>query len=84
MVMCLAFAIATCTPADIVLVDEWLSVHNQDFAQKAQEGLGAMLDSAKIFFLASHNETLVRQNCNWALRLEHGKMLSLEPIRENS
>ncbi len=84
MVMRLAFAVATSTPADIVLMDEWLSVGDQDFAHKAQARLGAMLDSAKIFFLASHNENLIRRNCNWALRLEHGKMVSLEPIRENS
>ena len=80
MVMRLAFAVVTSTPADIVLMDEWLSVGDQDFAQKAQARLGAMLDSAKIFFLASHNETLVRKNCNWVLRLEHGKMAALEAI----
>lgn len=84
MVMRLAFAIATSTPADIVLMDEWLNVRDEDFARKAQARLGAMLDSAKIFFLASHDENLVRKNCNWALRLDHGKMVSLEPIRENS
>jgi lipopolysaccharide transport system ATP-binding protein len=84
MVMRLAFSIATSTPADIVLMDEWLNVRDRDFAQKAQARLEAMLDDAKIFFLASHDETLVRKNCNWALRLEHGKMVSLEPIGENA
>ena len=80
MVMRLAFAVATSTPADIVLMDEWLSVGDQDFVQKAQARLGAMLDSARMFFLASHNEDLIRRNCNWLLRLEHGKMAALEPI----
>ena len=84
MVMRLAFAVATSTPADIVLMDEWFSVGDQDFAQKAQARLGALLDSAKIFFLASHNEDLIRKNCNWVLRLAHGKMVSLEAIGENS
>lgn len=84
MVMRLAFAIATSTPADIVLMDEWLNVRDQDFARKAQARLGAMLDSAKIFILASHDENLVRKNCNWVLRLEHGKMVSLERVGENS
>lgn len=84
MVMRLAFAIATSAPADIVLMDEWLNVRDQDFAQKAQARLGALLDSAKIFFLASHDTNLIRKNCNWALRLEHGKMVSLEAIGENS
>lgn len=79
MVMRLAFAVATSTPADIVLMDEWLSVGDQDFSHKAQTRLIAVLDSAKILFLASHNETLVRKNCNWVLRLAHGKMVSLTP-----
>lgn len=84
MVMRFAFAVATSTPADIVLMDEWLSVGDQDFAQKAQARLGALLGSTKILFLASHNESLVRKNCNWVLRLEHGKMASLEAIGERA
>ena len=80
MVMRLAFAVATSTSADIVLMDEWLSVGDQDFSLKAQVRLGNLLDKAKILFLASHSEALVRQNCNWILRLEHGKMASLEKI----
>lgn len=84
MVMRLAFAIVTSTPADIVLMDEWLSVGDRDFAHKAQARLEAMLDRAKIFFLASHNENLIRKNCNWVLRLEHGKMVALEPVGERS
>ena len=80
MIMRLAFAVATSTPADIVLMDEWLSVGDHDFAQKAQARLAAMLDNAKILFLASHNEDLIRRNCNWVLRLEHGKMAALDAI----
>jgi ABC-type polysaccharide/polyol phosphate transport system ATPase subunit len=55
-------------------------VGDRNFAHKAQARLGALLDSAKIFFLASHNEALIRKNCNWALRLEHGKIVALKPI----
>jgi lipopolysaccharide transport system ATP-binding protein len=80
MVMRLAFAVATSMPADIVLMDEWLSVGDQGFAQKAQARLAALLDSAKILLLASHSEELIRRNCNWVLRLEHGKMVSLDAI----
>lgn len=80
MLMRLAFAVATCAPADIVLMDEWLSVGDEDFASKAQARLSAILDNAKIMFLASHNEQLVRQNCNWLMRLAHGRITALEPI----
>jgi lipopolysaccharide transport system ATP-binding protein len=80
MVMRLAFAVATSTPADIVLMDEWLSVGDQAFEVKARARLKSVLTGAKILFLASHNEELVRNNCNWILRLDHGKMISLEPV----
>lgn len=80
MLVRLAFAVATSFPADIVLMDEWLSVGDEAFAQKAQARLGALLDKAKILFLASHSEELVRRNCNWVLRLERGKMVSLDPL----
>ena len=84
MVMRLAFAVATSMPADIVLMDEWLSVGDQDFAQKAQVRLASLLDKAKILFLASNSEELVRQNCNWALSLEHGRMVSLQPVAKKA
>ena len=72
-------------------MDEWLSdniggkarrhhVGDEAFAQKAQARLGALLDKAKILFLASHSEELVRRNCNWVMRLERGKMVSLDPL----
>jgi lipopolysaccharide transport system ATP-binding protein len=80
MIMRLAFAVATSTPADIVLMDEWLSVGDEDFAHKAQARLVSLLDQAKILFLASNSEELIRRNCNWVLRLEHGKKVSLDAI----
>ena len=70
--------------ADIVLMEEWLSIGDQEFAQKAQARLGAVLDQATILFLASHDEALIRKNCNWLLRLQHGKMVALERIRQSS
>lgn len=80
MLMRLAFAVATSTPADIVLMDEWLSVGDESFAVKAQARIGTLLENAKILFLASHSEELVRRNCNWLLRLAHGRLASLEAI----
>jgi lipopolysaccharide transport system ATP-binding protein len=80
MSMRLAFAVATCFPADIVLMDEWLSVGDADFSQKAQIRLGNMIRESQILVLASHDERLIRENCNKILRLEHGEIISLEKI----
>lgn len=80
MVMRLAFAISTCISADIILMDEWLSVGDPAFREKAQQRLQRMLDQAKILVLASHDERLIRDNCNRILRLDHGGLVSDERV----
>lgn len=80
MAMRLAFAVSTSVPADIILMDEWLSVGDASFARKSQERLNRLLDQAHILVLASHDEQLVRTNCNKILRLDHGKAVAFGPI----
>ncbi len=75
MAMRLAFAISTSVAADIVLMDEWLSVVDQEFSAKAQRRLRQMVDNAKILVLASHDPALLAANCNRIIRLEHGKIV---------
>jgi lipopolysaccharide transport system ATP-binding protein len=74
MAMRLAFAISTSVPADIILMDEWLSVGDAEFANKAQARLNGLIEQAKILVIASHNENLIRSNCNRVLRLDHGRV----------
>lgn len=80
MVMRLAFAISTCVSTDIILMDEWLSVGDLAFREKAQQRLRRMLDRAKILVLASHDEQLIRDNCNRILRLDHGRLVGDERV----
>lgn len=80
MSMRLAFAISTCIAADIILMDEWLSVGDPAFREKAQQRLRRLVDQARILVLASNDERLVRDNCNRIMRLSHGKMTALENI----
>lgn len=74
MSMRLAFAISTSVAADIVLMDEWLSVGDASFTKKAQDRLHAVVRQAKILVIASHDEQLIRKNCNRVLRLVHGRL----------
>ena len=80
MSMRLAFAISTCIAADIILMDEWLSVGDPAFREKAQQRLRRLVDQARILVLASNDERLIRDNCNRIMRLSHGKMIALETI----
>ena len=55
----LVFSIVTSVPAEIVLMDEWLSVGDADFAVQAQERLHALVNRASILVLASHSEQVI-------------------------
>jgi len=74
MMMRLAFGISTSVTADILLMDEWLSVGDEQFAEKAEKRLKLLVDRAKILVIASHNSGLIKTLCNKAIHLEHGKI----------
>jgi len=76
MVLRLAFAVSTSVNADILLMDEWLSVGDADFAQKSQQRLEKLVDATPILVLASHSPELVARLCNRVIALEHGKIVS--------
>jgi lipopolysaccharide transport system ATP-binding protein len=75
MAMRLAFAISTSVSADIILMDEWLSVGDVNFAEKAKRRLTALVDNARILVLASHQPDLIREQCNRIVRLDRGRLV---------
>ncbi len=76
MSMRLAFAISTSIRADVLLMDEWLSVGDAEFSKKAEARLRKLVDNAKILVIASHSSSLIEMVCNRVVHLEHGKILS--------
>lgn len=78
MSMRLAFAISTSIDADIILMDEWLSVGDADFMEKASLRMDNMVKNARIVVLASHNHDLIKKQCNKIITLEHGKIVSVQ------
>ncbi len=72
--MRLGFAVSTAIEADIVLMDEWLSVGDAEFQKRAEHRLMRFLSRSKILVLASHSEDLLRKTCNRILLLEHGRV----------
>lgn len=70
----LAFAVSTSVQADIILMDEWLSVGDAAFMEKASERLQKLVDEAAILVIASHDANLVDKICNRAFRMEHGRI----------
>jgi lipopolysaccharide transport system ATP-binding protein len=69
--MRLGFAVSTTIPADIILMDEWLSVGDSDFLVKAEKRLHDYIQKSSILVIASHSEDLISKLTNQLIRLEH-------------
>ncbi len=80
MMLRLAFAISTSVEADILIMDEWLSVGDQNFSAKASQRLEELIGKSSILVLASHDQALIDRMCNRKIHLEHGKIISDELI----
>ena len=72
--MRLAFSIATSIEADILLMDEWLSVGDADFVKKAEERLRHIVKKTPILVIASHSMEVLNEVCNRQITLEGGKI----------
>lgn len=79
MLMRLAFSISTSVEADILLMDEWLSVGDAEFTEKAEQRMRAVVAKSGILVLASHNPELIQRECNRVIHLEHGRIVAQEP-----
>jgi lipopolysaccharide transport system ATP-binding protein len=72
--MRLAFTISTTLRPEILLMDEWLSVGDKGFQQKAQARMTEVIQSTKILVLATHSRELAMNTCTRAIWLDHGKI----------
>ena len=70
----LAFAVSTVVRPEILLMDEWLSVGDENFKLKAEARLAELVDATKILVIASHSRDLIETSCNRAIWLEHGQI----------
>ncbi len=79
----LAFAVSTSVHADILLMDEWLSVGDAAFAVKAQERLHSLVNRSPILVLASHSLELLTNVCTRVFSMEHGVIVerSIEELQ---
>ncbi len=74
MTMRLLFSIATAETSDIIIMDEFLSVGDNNFTKKAEEKLHKNIKDASILVLASHDSGLLKNMCNRFVKLSHGKL----------
>ena len=74
MMLRLIFAVATAVEGEIVLLDEWIGVGDQQFRKKARQRLDEIVARAGILVLASHDVDLIKSTCNRAILLQEGRI----------
>jgi ABC-type polysaccharide/polyol phosphate transport system ATPase subunit len=72
MVARLAFATATDERAEVLLVDEVLSVGDADFQEKSKKRMHELINSGAAVILVSHDMSAVRELATRAIWLENG------------
>ena len=78
--MRLAFAVSTLLNPEILIMDEWLSVGDREFQDKAESRLNNLIDRSSILILASHNFDLLKNTCNKILWLKHGQVVDFDTV----
>jgi len=82
MLVRLGFAISTSMPAEILLMDEWLSAGDARFLNKAQKRTERFVGSSSILVLASHSMDLLGKWCNRGIMLQHGRIVAHGDIED--
>ncbi|WP_321919192.1 ABC transporter ATP-binding protein [Paraburkholderia tropica] len=80
MMLRLAFAISTSVEADILIMDEWLSVGDADFSAKARRRLDELVGNASILVVATHDPQLISRVCTRRIEMQHGRIVSDAPV----
>lgn len=78
----LAFAVAISQKADILIVDEALSVGDAAFQVKCMSYMRRIMASGTTILFVSHDTASVKQFCNHCIYLEHGRIKAQGPSRE--
>jgi ABC-type polysaccharide/polyol phosphate transport system ATPase subunit len=74
MVARLAFSVATQLQPEILLIDEVLSVGDEQFQKKSFLRIQKLIDRGSIVVMVSHNSALIEQLCNRAVYLSAGEI----------
>jgi len=82
MLLRLAFAVAVHVEPEILLVDEILAVGDLEFQRKCTEHLYRLRQAGTTVVLVSHDLATLRDMCDQALWLDHGRAVRIGPVSE--
>lgn len=73
----LSFSLVTAFEPEILLMDEWLSVGDLGFQEKAQRKLEEIFHSSFISVIVSHDQDMIKRLCNRVFKIETGKLINV-------
>lgn len=83
MVSRLGFAIATVgEAAEILILDEVLSVGDRIFRQKSMKRIKEMIHGGSTVIMVSHSTQTIRENCDRAIWIEKGQMIATGDVKK--
>jgi ABC-2 type transport system ATP-binding protein/lipopolysaccharide transport system ATP-binding protein len=82
MMIRLCFAVATSLRPQILLMDEWIAAGDAAFLNKARHRMEEFLAGTSILVLASHSVQLLKEWCNRAILLDHGRIVAMGSVDE--
>ncbi len=82
MVLRLAFAVATATKPDILVMDEWLMAGDAQFIEKARGRIEQFVKQSQLLVLASHITWILAAVCTRILWLDGGRIVMDGPTDE--
>ena len=74
----LAFSISTVVNPEILIVDEILSVGDVKFQEKSKKKMMSMIEGGTTVLYVSHSIQSIKDICNKAIWLDHGKMMMFD------
>ena len=78
----LGFSIAIHTDPELLLVDEVLAVGDEPFQKKCLERIKSMQNEGRTIILVTNNTHTVDEFCDYAVVLDHGRVLSQGNTKE--
>ena len=82
MTMRLGFSVALQVEPDVLLIDEVLAVGDAEFQEKSGSALGERIHGGTTVVFVSHGDAQIRQVCNRALWIEHGRSVMQGDVDE--
>jgi lipopolysaccharide transport system ATP-binding protein len=78
----LAFSVAAFLEPEILIIDEVLSVGDQQFQNRCMQRMEQIINDGRTLLFVSHGTGVVRQVCRKAICLQHGTMIFNGDVNE--